>query len=342
MQLLGQLIEYQVKMTGKPVTILGATSGDTGAAAVQGLMNKAGVNVFILYPQGRISPLQERQMTCTGADNVFPIAIDGAFDDAQYALKDVFADAEFKSETGLTTINSINIARVLAQCIYYIYAYARLDPAVRAAGNIEWVVPTGNFGNILAGWLCQQMGLPLGRFRIATNQNDILHRLFTSGTYQVEDVQPSHAPSMDIQVASNFERFVYFAEKGDTEQVRHAMQTFRDTGTYAFEDFDPSTFTSSRTDDTEIEQLISLVYTRHNYLIDPHTACGFKDVDPDRHSVILSTAHPAKFPDVVESATGQVPTAPALEALKDKPIVNHRMAADPEAIKAYIRKHRAE
>ncbi|MGB0370042.1 MAG: threonine synthase [Opitutales bacterium] len=337
MQFLGQLIEYQVKMSKKPVTILGATSGDTGAAAIQGLMNKKGVHVFILYPDGRISPLQERQMTCTGASNVFPIAIEGSFDDAQYALKDVFADADFRSEVGLTTINSINIARILAQCVYYLYAYFRLPAEVRESGNIEWVVPTGNFGNILAGWLVQQMGVPLGSFRIATNQNDILHRLFDNGVYETETVQPSYAPSMDIQVASNFERFVYFAEKQNAERVREVMQTFRETGKYVFADFDRSTFSSSRTQDAEIPSIIKSVFEKHGYTIDPHTACGFKDLNAEKVSIVLSTAHPAKFPEVVEQGTGSEPLADSLEALKAKDIINHKVAPEAEAIRSFIR-----
>ena len=337
MQFLGRLIEYQVKMTKRPVTILGATSGDTGAAAIQGLMNKEGVHVFILYPDGRISPLQERQMTCTEAENVFPIAIQGSFDDAQYALKDVFADPEFRSEVGLTTINSINIARVLAQCVYYLYAYFRLPAEVRESGRIEWVVPTGNFGNVLAGWMVQQMGVPLGSFRIATNQNDILHRLFDSGVYATEDVQPSHAPSMDIQVASNFERFVYFAENQDADRVREVMQTFRETGKYVFENFDRSTFTSSRTDDAEIPCIIKDVHAKYDYTIDPHTACAFKDLNDDKISVVLSTAHPAKFPDVVKSGTGTEPLADSLEVLKAKEIKNFSVDAKAEAIRSFIR-----
>ena len=337
MQFLGQLIEYQVKMSKKPVTILGATSGDTGAAAIQGLMNKEGVNVFIMYPDGRISPLQERQMTCTGAENVFPIAIKGSFDDAQYALKDVFEDPAFREEVGLTTINSINIARVLAQCVYYLYAYFRLPKDVRESGNVEWVVPTGNFGNILAGWMVQQMGVPLGSFRIATNQNDILHRLFASGVYATEDVQPSHAPSMDIQVASNFERFVAFAEGLNAKKVREVMKTFRETGKYTFEDFDRSTFTSSRTDDTEIPSIIKEVFEKYDYTIDPHTACGFKDLNEEKISVVLSTAHPAKFPEVVECGTGSEPLADSLEALKAKKIQNFNVAAEADAIRGFIR-----
>ncbi|MEC8279972.1 MAG: threonine synthase, partial [Verrucomicrobiota bacterium] len=210
LQLLGNLYESQIARNRSRISVLGATSGDTGAAAIHGLLGKEGVTTFILYPDGRISPLQERQMTCTGAGNVFPLAIKGSFDDAQTAMKTVFEDREFAAEVGLSAVNSINLARILAQCVYYLYAYFRLPEDVR--DDITFVVPTGNFGNVLAGWLVQRMGLPIKGFRVATNQNDILHRLFQAGTYQLDEVVPSVAPSMDIQVASNFERFLYYAE----------------------------------------------------------------------------------------------------------------------------------
>ena len=206
LQLLGNFYESQIARTKSRISVLGATSGDTGAAAIHGLLGKEGVTTFILYPDGRISPLQERQMTCTGADKVFPLAIKGSFDDAQTAMKTVFEDREFAAEVGLSAVNSINLARILAQCVYYLSAYFRLPEDVR--GDITFVVPTGNFGNVLAGWLVQRMGLPIKGFRVATNQNDILHHLFQTGTYQLDDVAPSVAPSMDIQVASNFERSI--------------------------------------------------------------------------------------------------------------------------------------
>ena len=182
-------------------------------------------------------------MTCTGADNVFPLAIKGSFDDAQTAMKTVFEDREFAAEVGLSAVNSINLARILAQCVYYLSAYFRLPEDVR--DDITFVVPTGNFGNVLAGWLVQRMGLPIKGFRVATNQNDILHRLFQAGTYQLDEVAPSVAPSMDIQVASNFERFLYYAEGCDPKKVREIIQTFKETGKYVFKNFDRTGFTSS-------------------------------------------------------------------------------------------------
>ena len=338
LQLLGNFYEAQIARTGRPISVLGATSGDTGAAAIHGLLGKKGVKTFILYPDGRIAPLQERQMTCTGADNVFPLAIKGSFDDAQTAMKTVFEDRAFAAEVGLSAVNSINLARILAQCVYYLYSFFRLPAAERE--HVTFVVPTGNFGNVLAGWLVQQMGVPLKGFRVATNQNDILHRLFQTGTYALENVAPSLAPSMDIQVASNFERFLYYAVGSDPAKVREIMQTFKSTGRYEFENFDRQSFGSSRTDDAEIASLIKAVHAQDHYVVDPHTACGFqKDGAGDRPEIILATAHPAKFPDTIIEAIGEEPTHPSLEVLKDRPIVKHYVDPTPEAIKAFMREH---
>src|SRR6185503_1325661 len=245
LQLLGNLYAHQCATRKGTINVLGATSGDTGAAAIHGLLGRKGTAIFILYPDGRVSPLQERQMTCTGADNVFALAVDGTFDDAQSALKEILGDQAFRVGHRLSAVNSINLARVLAQCVYYLHAFLRVPAAER--GNIEFVVPTGNFGNVLAGWMLQKMGVPIRGFRVATNQNDILYRLFTTGEYRVGEVQPSLAPSMDIQVASNFERFIYFAVGRDPARVRDVMQTFKATGCYKFEHFNRDTFTASRT-----------------------------------------------------------------------------------------------
>lgn len=336
LQLLGNLYESQIARTDSRISVLGATSGDTGAAAIHGLLGKEGVTTFILYPDGRISPLQERQMTCTGASNVFPLAIKGSFDDAQTAMKTVFEDREFAAEVGLSAVNSINLARILAQCVYYLSAYFRLPEDVR--DDITFVVPTGNFGNVLAGWLVQRMGVPIKGFRVATNQNDILHRLFQTGTYELDAVAPSVAPSMDIQVASNFERFIYYAEGRDSEKVRNIIQTFKATGKYVFQDFDSAGFSSSRTDDAQIAQIIKDVYAKYGYVADPHTACGFADGFEGKE-IILATAHPAKFPDTIQSAIGQDSTHPSLEELKSREIVKHSVEPTPEAIKAFMRAH---
>lgn len=337
LQLLGNLYEHQCATRGQTINVLGATSGDTGSAAIHGLLGKPGTAIFILYPDGRTSPLQERQMACTGAGNVFALAIDGSFDDAQAALKDLFADQDFRTRHRLSAVNSINLARVLAQCVYYLHAFLHLPAATRA--ETEFVVPTGNFGNVLAGWLLQKMGVPIHGFKVATNQNDILYRLFTTGDYRVSRVEPSLAPSMDIQVSSNFERFLYLSVGRDAAKVREIMQTFKTTGGYAFRDFDRDTFSASRCTDVEIPGIIETVYRKYSYVVDPHTACGFADLSKERPSLVLATASPAKFPDTIIRAIGIEPKDPSLEALKQRPLEKHLLKADVAAIRAFIDRH---
>ena len=337
LQLLGNLYEHQCAVRGQTINVLGATSGDTGSAAIHGLLGKPGTAIFILYPDGRTSPLQERQMACTGADNVYALAIDGSFDDAQAALKDLFADQEFRTRHRLSAVNSINLARVLAQCVYYLYAYLRLPASTRT--ETEFVVPTGNFGNVLAGWLLQKMGVPIHSFKVATNQNDILYRLFTTGDYRVSSVAPSLAPSMDIQVSSNFERFLYLSVGRDAARVREIMQVFKTTGGYKFENFDRDTFSASRCTDAQIPAIIKSVHARFGYIVDPHTACAFADLSKDRPSLVLATASPAKFPDTIIAAIGVEPTDPSLEVLKKRPLKKHLLKADAATIRAFIDAH---
>lgn len=337
LQLLGNLYEAQIQRTGQPVNVLGATSGDTGAAAIHGLLGKEGVNIFILYPRGGVSALQERQMTCTQADNVFAIGIKGTFDDAQNSIKDVFGDLEFRHSAHLSAVNSINLARVLAQCVYYIYAYLKLSRDER--DDVTFIVPTGNFGNVLAGWWTQKMGLPVKGLRIATNQNDILYRLFTTGNYEVHEVHPSSAPSMDIQIASNFERFLYFHESQDPARVRDIMSRFKSTGKHHFSNFNRDTFSASRATDGDISALIRDVHARFGYIPDPHTACGFQDLPEEGTRVVLGTAHPAKFPDTIEQAIGVHPTSPRLEELKSIEPRSYELEPDPASVKKFIQEH---
>ena len=334
LQLLGNLYDEQIRRTDRPINVLGATSGDTGSAAIHGLLGREGVHIFVLYPEGRISTLQERQMTCTGASNVFPIAIEGTFDDAQRMVKDLLAETEFKQRYGLSAVNSINIARILAQSVYYVYAWLQLPKAARKA--VEFVVPTGNFGNVLAGWWTQRMGLPVRSFKIATNQNDVLYRLFTTGSYQVRSVTPSCAPSMDIQKASNFERFLYYAKDCRSAKVRKIMRRFNRKGYYKFRHFDADTFNASSANDSEIGSIIRSVNKEFQYTVDPHTACGFKDLNPDMTSVVLATAHPAKFPDVIAEALDGEITHPRLEALKTVPMQRYCLSADLTTLRDFI------
>ena len=310
LQLLGQFYARQSARSGQSLNALGATSGDTGAAAIEGLRRDPRAAILILYPDGRVSSLQERQMACTGAGIVFAIAVDGSFDQAQAVLKEILGDQAFRLRHHLSAVNSINLARVLAQCVsYYLYAWLRV-PGVADRPRLEFAVPTGNFGNVLAGWMLQKMGVPFRGFKVATNQNDILYRLFTTGEYRVGDVHPSLAPSMDIQVASNFERFLYYQVGRDPARVREIMGIFQAKGAYPFPHFDRDTFTASHCTDDEISGIIQRVYRGHKYIVDPHTACAFKDLSPDAVSVVLATAHPAKFPDVIRGAIGVESTHP--------------------------------
>ena len=337
LQLLGNLYARQCTLRGETINVLGATSGDTGAAAIHGLMGRPGVAIFILYPDGRVSALQERQMACTGAANVHALALDGSFDDAQAVLKQLFSDGDFRTRNRLSAVNSINIARILAQSVYYLYAWLRLTGEQKRSAT--FVVPTGNFGNVLAGWMLQKMGVPIKGFRVATNRNDILHRLFSTGEYRVGAVSPSLAPSMDIQVASNFERFLYYSLGRDPGKVRSVMGEITSKGVYRFPDFDRDTFTSSRCEDAEINGIIRQVHRAHGYILDPHTACAFKGLGDAGPSVVLATASPAKFPEVIMKAIGIEPTHPLLEALKSRPLVRHKIVADAAPIRDFIESH---
>lgn len=337
LQFLGNLYEEQIRKSGKNLTIIGATSGDTGAAAISGLLGKKGVRVFILYPNGKISPLQERQMTCTGADNIFPMAIEGTFDDAQKSVKEIFSDLDFKLKVGLSAVNSINLARILAQSVYYLFAWLKLDQKER--NQTTFVVPTGNFGNVFAGWLLSKMNIQIKGFRVATNQNDVLHRLFQSGEYSLEKVSPSLAPSMDIQVASNFERLLYFFLDGNSEKLRDVMNEFSKKGKYCFEKFSIEGFSSSSVKDDEIPEIIKTVKDKYNYTVDPHTACAFKNLDPSAKFLILATAHPAKFPDVYTRSGLEKPSSPVLDSLLDKKIIKYPVGTSATEIRDFIERN---
>lgn len=337
LQLLGNLYGWLGERDGRSMNVLGATSGDTGAAAIHGLLGKPRTAIFILYPNGRVSPLQERQMACTGASNVFALALDGSFDDAQRLLKDAFGDREFASSTQLAAVNSINLARVLAQCVYYLSAWLRFPESERE--SLEFVVPTGNFGNVFAGWLLERMGVPITSFKVATNRNDILHRFFTTGEYRVGAVEPSLAPSMDIQVASNFERLLYYHFDENPAAVRTAMDELRRTGACRIPQATQHVFSSTSATDAEISANIRRVHERYGYLVDPHTACAFQDLDPARTSVVLATAHPAKFPEAMRAAVDLEPTHPTLEALKSRPLTKHTLRVDLGRLQDFISTH---
>lgn len=346
LQFLGNLYERQYRNTGRPINVLGATSGDTGAAAIHGLVDKPGIKIFILYPDGRISPLQERQIACTGAPNVYALAVSGTFDDAQAAVKAILADKVFSARHGLAAINSINIARLLAQSVYYLYAWLQFDQAKRE--RIEFVVPTGNFGNVLAGWLLTRMGVPIQSFKVATNRNDILYRFFKKGVYRVGIVKPTLAPSMDIQVASNFERFIYYYEDQDPVRVSEIMKQIskpKGTRQYTFRRFSAGNISVSKAEDESIHEIIGRVWRKYSYVIDPHTACAFKELSPDKISIVLATADPAKFPETIRMAikdASKVPQAKSLEALKLRQPHKFPLKAETGVIKRFVAEHVAD
>ena len=339
LQLVGNLFEHQIQHTGESINVLGATSGDTGSAAIHGLANKKGANVFILYPKGRISALQERQMTCTGAKNIFPMPVEGTFDDCQRIVKELMGDLKFKTDLRLSAVNSINLARVLAQSIYYVHAFMQLPHENR--DDVDFIVPTGNFGNVFAGWLAHKMGLPVQKFVVATNQNDILYRLFNSGVYEPGDVSPSFAPSMDIQVASNFERFLFYHCEQDGKETAKLMKKIAKGDSLEIPNFDPGVFSATRSEDSDILANIQRIKEEYDYVVDPHTACGFQQIDPDKTSVVLATAHPAKFPDVIKKATGEIAKDDSLEALKKKRQKRYPVEVTPEAVRTFIEKNAA-
>ena len=305
MQLLSRLFATALRRRkSKGVTIIVATSGDTGAAAIHGFRGMEGINVFVLYPRGRISEVQRRQMTTPQDPNVHTIAIDGSFDDCQALVKQCFADANLRTQLSLTGVNSINWARIMAQMVYYFVAAARLgapDTPVR------FCVPTGNFGNIFAGYVCAKMGLPIERLNIATNENDILARTLHKGIYQPRKVIATCAPSMDIQVASNFERLLFELCERDSSAVRGWMEQLREARSFTIPESPMasmrSIFEAGSATESQIFETIKTVFEQCGVEVDPHTAVGIY-VDRQlakgnsKHpGVILSTAHPAKFPD---------------------------------------------
>jgi threonine synthase len=348
MQLLGNLFDHVLSARGEHVTIVGATSGDTGSAAIEACHGRDAIDIFVLFPNGRVSEVQRRQMTCVDAPNVHAIAIDGTFDDCQALLKAMFNDAAFRDEVRLSGVNSINWARILGQIVYYFVAAAALGCWQR---QIAFAVPTGNFGNIYAGYVARCMGLPISHLVLATNANDILSRLLASGTMKRGAVHPSLSPSMDIQVASNFERFLFDLMDRDAGRVAQQMAGFQDTGELPLAgdalDRAREVFTGFRLDDDGTLDEISRCFKATGELLDPHSAIGVaggaahRD-DPAVPMVSLATAHPAKFPEAVEQATGVTPQLPAhLADLMTQPERFEVLPNDLAAVQGFVRAHLA-
>ena len=346
MQLIGQLFQIALARSGQRVTIVGATSGDTGSAAIEAFRGLPNVDVFILFPHGRVSEVQRRQMTTPPDDNVHALAMDGDFDDCQARLKDLFNDHAFRDAVGLAGVNSINWARVLAQVVYYFTAAASLGAPHRP---VDFTVPTGNFGDILAGSYARAMGLPVGRLVIATNQNDILHRALSTGIYRVTGVEPSISPSMDIQVSSNFERALFSAMDNDGVGVAALMNSLNQSGEFtipapALERL-RALYTSGRVSEADTLATIRRIHATTGQLICPHSAVAVAvaeaNMTPGIPMISLATAHPAKFPDAVEQATGIRPPLPAAMAdLGARPERVTRIANDLPTLKALIRERR--
>ena len=346
MQLIGQLFQTALARTGKRVTIVGATSGDTGSAAIEAFRGLENVDVFILYPHGRVSEVQRRQMTTPVEANVHALAVDGDFDDCQAALKAMFNDFEFRDRVALAGVNSINWARVLAQVVYYFSSAVELGAPGRA---VSFTVPTGNFGDIYAGSIARRMGLPIEKLVIATNQNDILHRTFVSGRHEKEGVTPSISPSMDIQVSSNFERALFDAYGRDGGAVAQLMAELSENGGFgisqgAMEGL-REIYGSGRVSEEETRDTIRTMLESTGEILCPHSAVGVRVAEahlaPPIPMITLATAHPAKFPDAVEAATGLRPPLPNRMAdLYDRSERLTRVANDLAAIEALIEERR--
>lgn len=349
LQFLGNLFSYILEMRGGKLNILGATSGDTGSAAIYGVKGKKNINIFILHPHKRVSPIQALQMTTVADANVFNIAIEGTFDDCQAIVKTIFNDLEFKEKHQLGAVNSINWARVMAQVVYYVYACLRLGGT--PSTPVHFSVPTGNFGDIFAGYIAKRMlGERIGKLILATNENDILARFLMDGRYKkATKVVPTISPSMDIQIASNFERYIYYLMNESAERVKEAMAKFERDGEIIFTE---EQMAMARNDMATLavtqeltKRTIREFYQSTGYILDPHTAVGVAAALAHQKAlsgpiVCLATAHPAKFSDAVKEATGMEPPRPAiLSGIEQKPQRLTVMPCSVEEVKRFVHDH---
>ena len=313
MQLLGNFYEHYLKKNNKNINVVVATSGDTGAAAIDAIKGKKNMNIFVLHPHEKVSLVQRKLMSTVKEKNVFNIAIDGNFDDCQNLVKSMFADKEFSNSINMSGVNSINWARIIAQAVYYFYTYFQ----VQDKRHMNFSVPTGNFGDVYAGYLSKKMGLPINKFLVATNKNDILHRAISNGNYEAESVSETNSPSMDIQIASNFERLIYDLNNCDDDETRKIMHGIKEKGKYIIskdkmkkinEDF-----LSASMSEKEILDIIKEVQVKYDIILDPHSAIGFgslSKVNLEGNNIVLATAHPCKFPEAIEKSIGIKPDLP--------------------------------
>ncbi|MFS2326160.1 MULTISPECIES: threonine synthase [Brucella] len=345
MQLLARMMDYVLAQRGERATIVGATSGDTGGAAIEAFGGRDNTDIFILFPNGRVSPVQQRQMTSSGFSNVHALSIEGNFDDCQNLVKGMFNDLEFRDAISLSGVNSINWGRIMSQVVYYFSAALSLGAPDRA---VSFTVPTGNFGDIFAGYVAKKMGLPIDQLIIATNDNDILARTLESGAYEMRGVEQTTSPSMDIQISSNFERLLFEAHDRDASAVRGLMDSMKQSGGFTISEKPLSAirseFAAGRSTVDETAATIKSVLDADGYLLDPHSAIAVKvareKVSGTTPMVVLATAHPAKFPDAVKAASGVTPALPAwLSDLMDRKESFTVLHNDLKIVEEYIRRH---
>lgn len=348
LQFLGRLFDYVLEQRGQRITIVGATSGDTGSAAIEACRNCRNIDIFILHPEGRTSEIQRRQMTTVSAPNVFNIALEGTFDDCQGVVKSLFADQAFRDDVRLSAVNSINWVRIMAQIVYYAVACVALGAGRR---SVSFAVPTGNFGNVYAGYAARRMGLPIRNLVVASNRNDILTRFFETGEMKIEGVMPSLSPSMDIQVSSNFERYLCDLMNRDHQGLASLMNSFKTQKAFRLSGELMSRarqdFHSYRCSDEDTLEMMKRCHDATGIIIDPHTAVGFHaaqyelEKDPATPMVMLACAHPAKFPDAVRRAIGIDPVMPeALARVKTRAEQLIVLPNDLDKVRNYIRRSR--
>ena len=339
MQLIGNFYQYHLSRDQKKINIIVATSGDTGAAAIDALKGKSNLNVFVLHPNNKISPVQRRLMTIHEESNVFNIAIKGNFDDCQNLVKAMFNDKKFSKAINMSGVNSINWARIIAQAVYYFYAYFK----VGSGQPLSFAVPTGNFGDIYAGYLAKKLGLPIDKLIVATNKNDILHRAISGGDYTQRQVEETNTPSMDIQIASNFERLLYDVKDCNSEVIKEVMSKIK-SNSFIIDNGDLNkinkNFTSEMLDEKETIEMIKQINDEYQIIVDPHTAVGIgavKKLRLENNCVVLSTAHPCKFPQAIQDAISKTEDLPSslgyINGRKEKFEV---LPNDIEKVKDYV------
>ena len=339
LQFLGNLFSHVLQNSNKKITVLGATSGDTGSAAINAFKGKNDIQVFILHPYQMVSEVQRRQMTTVEEKNIHNIAVKGTFDDCQKIVKKLFLDNELQLKTSLTAVNSINWARLIAQAVYYFWAYIQLNQE-----KVNFIVPSGNFGNVFSARIAKFMGLPIDRLHIVTNENDILHRAISEGKMKINSVKKTHSPSMDIQISSNFERQLFESTKRDSDMVQKIMQSFAETGEQVLPDQIIQDmqliYTTHSVSNSQTLETIKYYNEHYDYLADPHTATGLyvlERMSNDQPTISLACADPGKFGDAIKEATGSLPHfRPELENIFDQ---NEKMTIldnDTNIIKLHI------